>query len=134
MIELTLPWPPSVNHYKKVGAIVRTKSGKLFQQRLNSDNTKMFYYKVWSIVKPLMPPEGFRFRHSETIALDLEVCLHPPRNNRYDIDNRLKVLLDSLMHAKVIADDSQIHRLLVEKMDTIAGGQVVIRLKEFIRG
>ena len=132
-IELVLPWPPSVNHYKKIGGIVQTKTGKLYQKRVNTNETKMFYYQVWMRVKPKLPHEGFIFRNSATMCLSLTVDLYPPNERRYDIDNRLKVLLDSLMHSKVIADDSQIHRLFVQKMDTIEGGQVIVKVSELVR-
>ena len=40
------PWPPSVNHYKKVGQLITTKKGKTFQTRVNTQATKTFYYEV----------------------------------------------------------------------------------------
>ena len=133
MIELTLPWPQSVNHYKKVGGLIRTKTGKMFQKRVNTNETNLFYYQVWMRVKPRIPPEGFLFRNDGTIRLYLEVDLHPPHTKRYDADNYLKVLLDSLTNAKVWADDSQVHRLLVEKKTMVEGGQVIVRISELNR-
>lgn len=52
------------------------------------------------------------FRKEERV--NVEVILYPP-NNRFDIDNPIKVLLDSLTRAKIWADDVQIDRLLVIK-------------------
>ena len=51
MIELTLPYPPSVNHYKTVGRLTRTKTSKVYQQRINSSETHSYYHAVWGIVK-----------------------------------------------------------------------------------
>jgi Holliday junction resolvase RusA-like endonuclease len=133
MIELTLPWPPSVNNYKKVGAVIRTKNDKIYQKRVNTNETKTFYWNVYQAIKKIMPPEGFEFFHSETIALDVYIRLHPPYNRRYDVDNRLKVLLDSLTRCRVWADDSQIHRLLVEKCEMIENGQVIVKIQEFVK-
>lgn len=131
-IRLELPWPPSVNHYKKVGAIVKTKTGKLYQQRLNTDETKTFYFQVYMKAKPIPCVEGTKFRLRDDIDIELVVRLHPPHNKRYDIDNRLKVLLDSLVHANIISDDSQITRLFVEKLDMIPEGKAIITLREII--
>ena len=115
--EITLPWPPSVNHYKKVGAIVKTKSGKFYQQRRNTIHTEKFYFDTYILHKQRRPLEWTKFAFSDTIRFELRVCLHPPNSCRYDIDNQLKVLLDGLVRAHVIKDDSQITRLFVEKME-----------------
>lgn len=130
---LVLPWPPSVNHYKKIGKIVKTKTGKLYQQRVNNNDTKMFYFEVYQIGKKSMPSEGFKFHDGEEIDLEVRVDLHPPHERRYDVDNRMKVLCDSLMHAKIIKDDSQIRRLIVEKKSMIVGGKAIVIIKEFNR-
>jgi Holliday junction resolvase RusA-like endonuclease len=128
---LKLPWPPSVNHYKKVGRIVKTKSGKLYQQRVNTNETTTFYYQVYMLAKNHIPPGWAEMAGSDTIRYFLKVSLHSPNNYRYDIDNQLKVLLDGLVRAHVIKDDAQICRLYVEKMDTIEQGQVIVRIQGF---
>jgi Holliday junction resolvase RusA-like endonuclease len=61
---------------------------------------------------------------------EIYIELFPPSNNRYDVDNRLKVLLDSLVYSKIISDDSQIHKLIVVKKSVFDGGKSVIVLKE----
>lgn len=124
--ELNLPWPPSLNHYKKVGKIVKTKSGKLYQQRKNTCHTEKFYFDTYILHKQSMPPEWAKFADSATISFEVSVYLYPPDSNRYDLDNRLKVLLDGLVRAKVIKDDSQIVRLYVEKCNIIQHGQVKV--------
>lgn len=124
MIEIELPWPPSVNHYKTVGALIRTKSGKLYQKRVNSLETKRFYYEVWFKIRKECPNVFF----SETISLELVLTLHPPDKRRRDIDNGLKVIFDSFVRGGLVADDSQIARLLVERKDIIRGGKVIVRL------
>jgi len=132
MIELVLPWPPSVNHYKKVGRIITTRTGKKYQQRINNSETTGYYYQVYMIAKRYLPQEGVKFNDSATISLEVHAYLYPPNKRRYDLDNRLKVLLDSLVHAQIIKDDSQITRLYVEKMDTINQGKVVVKIQEII--
>jgi crossover junction endodeoxyribonuclease RusA len=132
MITLELPWMPSVNHYKKVGAIITTKTGKLYQKRVNTNETKLYYWQVWSKIMGLNPAERVIFHRSATISLELCVDLHPPDKRRRDIDNGLKVLCDSLVRGGLILDDSQIHRLVVEKKSIIAQGKVVIRIQELL--
>jgi len=127
--ELNLPWPPSVNHYKKVGKIVKTKSGKLYQQRKNTCHTEKFYFDTYILHKQSMPSEWVKFSDSAVFSFEVSVYLYPPNTSRYDLDNRLKVLLDGLVRAKVIKDDHQIHRLYVEKCDIIPHGKVIVRIK-----
>lgn len=130
---LELPWPPSVNHYKKVGRIVKTKTGKLYQQRKNTCHTEKFYFDTYILHKQSMPSEWLKFASSETIAFEVRVYLHPPNSSRYDIDNNLKVLFDGLVRAKVIKDDSQITRLYVEKCNIIEHGKVIVRIQEIVQ-
>lgn len=136
-LKLELPFPPSVNNYKTVGRIIKTSGGKLYQQRNNSIETKMFYWEVYSIAKKIRPAEGFKFARSAEIALWVTVVMHPSiqtAQRRWDLDNRLKVLLDSLTRAKVICDDSQIHRLHVEKGNVVEEGKVIIKIAELVSG
>lgn len=128
VLRLELPFPPSVNHYKKIGALIKTKTGKLYQQRCDSPKTIEFYYKVYRAYKLTMPPEWEKYARNEEIAFDVKVDLHPPDKRRRDIDNSLKVLLDSLVHAKAIYDDSQINRLFVQKLHNVTNGQVIIHI------
>lgn len=132
MIEIELPFPPSVNSYKTVGKLIKTSSGKLYQQRKNSTETKKFYYDVYMLAKSLERPADELYCFSDTISLEVIIALHPPHSRRYDLDNRLKVLLDSLMHARIIHDDSQISRLLVEKKSMIEHGKAIVTIKEII--
>lgn len=125
-----MPWPPSVNHYKKVGGIVKTKAGKFYQRRVNTNETNQYYFDVYVLAKKQMPIEGVKFDDSETISLEVWVYLYPPDKKRYDLDNRLKVLFDALVRARVIKDDSQICRLFVEKCGIIKTGKVIVKIQE----
>lgn len=127
-LELELPWPPTVNHYKSVGKLVRTKTGKLYQQRHNSDATKQFYWQVWSIIVALRTHKGLKSFHDATISM--EIHAYPPDKRKRDLDGILKVLLDALQRAGVYDDDFQIARLYVERKNTIAEGKVIVRIEE----
>ncbi len=130
MIELELPWPPSVNHYKRVGRTITTKNGKMYQQRVNTQETKTFYYEVWLKVKSWNAINRKNLPLGSTIDLCLYVDLYPPDKRRRDIDNPIKVLLDSLVKGELIKDDSQISRLLIERRGIIDQGKVVVRIEE----
>jgi Holliday junction resolvase RusA-like endonuclease len=125
MIELVLPYPPSINDYKKVGRIAVTKKGKFYQKRFNSPETNAFYYQVFMLTRS----QASKFIQDSTISLEVTIWVHPPDNHRADIDNRIKVTLDSLQRAKVIPDDYQISRLVVERKDIIKHGQIIVRIK-----
>lgn len=125
-LKLTLPWPPSVNNYKHVGALIKTKSGKLYQRRVNTPETTGFYYQCYRLAKKAMTLEWSPYATSKEFTFEVSIALYPPDNRRRDIDNVLKVLLDGLVHAHVMKDDSQIERLIVQKMGCIPLGQVIV--------
>lgn len=125
MITLILPYPPSVNHYKNVGQPKKTKSGKFYQPRFNSKETIAFYYQVWMLSRS----QSSKFFTDATIPLEVAIDLHPPDKRRSDIDNRIKVILDSLQRANVIANDFQIARLKIERCSIVEGGQVIVRIE-----
>jgi len=130
MIELTLSWPPSLNHYKKVGRTVTTKSGKRYQQRYNSPETTRFYYEVWVKICALNAPEAIKFAQDAKNRLEVYIDLHPP-TNRSDVDNYAKVVLDALQHGGLIANDNQISRLVIEKHLKLNQGKCVVRVKPY---
>lgn len=130
MIEL--PWPPSVNNYKKVGRLVTTKSGKLYQQRRNTGETDKFYFDTYILVKQKNDLEWVKFAYSETITYELVLTMHPPSKialKRWDLDNHLKVTLDALVRAKVLFDDSQIIKLLVQKEQSCENGKILVVIR-----
>ena|ERR1017187_5018667 len=131
MIELTLPFPPSVNHYKKPGRLIKTKNGKIYQTRINTSETNVFYHAVWVLICQLKSSKGIKPFDSATI-LSLELDVYPPDRKRRDIDNLAKVAIDSLQIGGLIPDDYQIARLLIQRMNMIPKGQVIVRVSELI--
>jgi crossover junction endodeoxyribonuclease RusA len=130
MIELELPWPPSVNNYKRVGKTLITTSGKTYQQRYNSPETKRFYYEVWVKIRSWIAQNRTETPLPATIALDLTIGLHPPDKRRRDIDNNIKIILDSLVRGGLLVDDVQIARLLIERREIISQGKVIVTIRE----
>lgn len=123
MIEITLPWPPSDNSHKKGGRISRTADGRIYQPRVNTLETKRYFYEVWFRIRK----EGIKSFGGATISV--EVDAYPPDDRKRDITNILKVLCDSLQRGGLFDDDYQIAKLLIQRKDIIEDGQVVVRVR-----
>ena len=113
MIEIELPYPPSVNHYyRRVGPrTLISREGHRFRERVLS----------------VLAVSGLR-RFDKPLAVQVEV--YPPDNRRRDIDNVQKSLFDALQHGGVYRDDSQIVRLVIEKRGCVPGGMTIVRIEE----
>jgi len=113
---LTLPWPPSTNHYWRHfrGRTVISQEGRTFRAN------------VCALLDggggPRKPPAGGR------IALALDAF--PPDRRRRDLDNLQKSTLDALQHAGLYEDDSLIDLLLTQRRDVVPGGRLTVRLNE----
>lgn len=112
MIELELPYPPSVNHYwRRVGArTLISRGGRAFRQA------------VCSILaaRGVQPFAG---------QLEVMIELFPPDRRRRDVDNTQKALLDALAHGGVYHDDSQIVHLDTWKRHPVVGGKTLVRIR-----
>ena len=129
MIEIELPYPPTVNHYKRAGRVVTMASGKKYQLRVNTDATKQFYYEAWLRIRSLIANVAVKSFDRATI-LSVELDVYPPDKRRRDIDNLAKVTLDALVKGGLMVDDYQIARLLITRMDIIKQGKVIVRIQE----
>ncbi len=113
MIELELPFPPSVNHYyRRVGPrTLISREGRRFRER------------VCALLAAAKIPtlEGL---------LRVEIEVYPPDRRRRDIDNLQKGLLDALEHGGVYRDDSQIVRLSIEKRECVPTGRTLVRIRK----
>ena len=98
MIELVLPWPPTINHYWH-----RNKNGGL---RVGEQGV-WFRHAVANIVMDASLSAGLASRVIVTIEA------HAPDQRRRDLDNVQKALLDSLTHAGVWGDDDQVDDLRI---------------------
>ena len=115
-VELTLPHPPSVNTYWRIG----------HHGRLHVSNAGVKYRgQVWAAVTAARITP-----FSADVRLALVATVSPPDRRRRDLDNCLKALQDSLEFAGVFADDSQIDRLDITRGPAVPGGRVdvVVRL------
>jgi Holliday junction resolvase RusA-like endonuclease len=113
MIELELPFPPSVNHYyRRVGPrTLISREGRAFREKVCSALASLG-------VRPASGP------------LEVHVEVFPPDRRRRDVDNVQKALLDALEHGGAYRNDSQIVKLVAEKREPVRGGRTIVRIKE----
>lgn len=111
---MTLPYPPSVNHYwRRVGP-----------RTLISREGRTFRASVCALLArgggngPRKPPSGGR------IALAMDAF--PPDRRRRDLDNLQKPVLDALQHAGVYEDDSQIDLLITCRREVVPEGRLLV--------
>ena len=112
-VKFELPWPPSVNrYYRHVGPrVLISREGRRFRMMCVSRLAGAF---------PKL--RGRVMMKGE---------FYPPDSRRRDLDNVLKCTLDSLVHAGLMADDSQIKRIDIEMMSPVPPeGLVYIELQE----
>jgi Holliday junction resolvase RusA-like endonuclease len=100
-MEITLPWPPSLNHYYRHGGpkVLISKEGRQYRRKVakqlgNYENLTMY-----------------------ECPIELSMELYPPDNRKRDVDNSLKSCLDAVgttdsdtanAHTSAIADPTDI--------------------------
>ena len=114
MIEVTLPLPPSVNHYyRRVGyRTLISREGRAYRQR------------VCSILADMGAP-----CLAGPLAVELE--FFRPDNRKRDLDNLLKALFDAMQHGGLYADDCEIVKKTIWWADgEVPGGAVIVRVQK----
>lgn len=120
MIILDLPYPPTVNTYWR-----NITKGKLAGRVLISEKGRAYRKTIQELVL-----EAGRVRVNGRISVAIDAYM-PDRRKR-DLDNILKALLDSIVHAGVIEDDSLIDRITLTRREVIKGGKVTIAISNII--
>lgn len=112
----SLPYPPSVNHiWRRVGRrTYLTPEARLYKQT------------VAELVCARGRPQPLRGSVSVTIRV------YPPDRRTRDIDNVIKIILDSLTYANVWADDKQVDRIVIERGDIRPFGGCLVRVEEMM--
>lgn len=121
MIEITLPWPPSVNHYwgQKI-------AGRFIKVYL-TDKAKAFKSDVYACVLQSGCSRNLAGR------LRVTVYAHVPDKRKRDLDNLNKGLLDALTASGLWLDDEQIDELSIIRCCKAPGGKIRLRVEEIKR-
>lgn len=104
--ELSLPWPPSVNHYwrrNKGPGMHISEAGKAFRSRVVA---------LCAVVGGV----------SGRVAV--QIIAYPPDRRARDLDNICKSLLDAIQHGGAIESDSMIDDLHITRSEIVIGGRV----------
>jgi len=112
MIEITLPWPPTVNTYW------RTFNGRVLISAKGREYRKAVADEV------LIQRAAKHIDH----AVKVEIKAYRPDRRRRDLDNILKALLGSMTHAGVMQDDALIEDLRVYWAKEV-GGMVKVTIE-----
>jgi len=92
-LDVTLSWPPSVNHYWAARG----------RGRYIAPHARAWHREAWAILQTQ------RCRYTGPVAL--YVFAHPPDRRKRDLDNVLKAIQDALVAAGVLQDDYQVVEL-----------------------
>ena len=111
-IKITLPYPPSVNHYW----------GQLGSRKFLGKKGKEFREAVIIAIYNAKQ-RGLAGR------LHMEVYLYPPDKRKRDVDNVLKPLLDAMEHAGCYENDSQIDKLCITRREVMPQGSCYVEIK-----
>lgn len=113
MIELTLPWPPSVNRYWRTfqGRMIISAEGRAYRK---------------AVADQVLIQRGAKHYDGK---MKVEIEAWRPDNRRRDLDNLLKAALDGCTHAGVWEDDSNIVDLHIYWAEHI-GGMLKVKVSE----
>ncbi len=113
-VTLTLPWPPTVNHYWRnvSGRTLISSQGRAYREQVG-----------WAVRVARNPP------WPESARLCVAIEAQAPDKRRRDLDNLPKSVLDALTDAGVWADDSQIDDLRIWR-GPVGAGQIVVTIRE----
>ena len=119
MICVTLPWPPSNNR------MFRTPTtGRLAGRTMLSEAGRKYRAAVaTSLILAKAPRAEYHGRR-----LAVSIFAQPPDRRKRDLDNLPKAILDALVHADIIRDDSDIDRLLIERGEVTKDGVITVEI------
>jgi len=119
-IDLVLPWPPSANRYW------RSFRGRMIVSKEAKDYIKL--------VNSLYPEfgESTVYRTEEMLhgSIAAEFNFYPPDRRKRDLDNLLKISIDSMMKTGLFKDDSQIDELYVRRREVVKDGCLEVSIFE----
>ncbi|MCL7938812.1 RusA family crossover junction endodeoxyribonuclease [Halomonas sp. ATCH28] len=114
-MEVMMPWPPSTNSiWRNVGKrTLLSKEARVYRNRARGE---------------LLAQGAANTKLAGRVAV--EVMLYPHNARAFDIDNKLKALLDALTYSRVWLDDGQVDEILVRRAEEHRdGGQALVIIK-----
>lgn len=112
--QFVLPYPPSLNTYW------RRRGNTYFVSKVG----ERYRRDVALIVRQQ------RLKLNLSGRLAIKIIAEPPDKRRRDLDNILKGLLDSLIHAGFAEDDEQFDDIRVIRGVKVPGGRLGIKITE----
>lgn len=116
-MEVWMPWPPSTNRiWRNVGKrTLLSKEARVFRNQARGE---------------LLAQGAANRKLAGRVVL--EVVLYPKNGRAFDIDNKLKALLDALTYSRVWLDDGQVDEIRVVRgpQQDEARARVTIRTME----
>jgi len=103
MIQVILPIPPSVNTMYAPTA----RGGR----RLTDTA------KAWKLEATQIVSRAHKFKKPYAGHVSLDIAIHPQDKRQFDIDNKLKCLLDALEDGGLILNDNQVVSIKIVKKD-----------------
>ena len=115
-MQITLPWPPSVNRYWR-----HPNKGPLAGRHLISVEGRQYRSQVTALAIS---------RKMECMSgrLAIHIDAWPPDKRARDLDNLLKSTLDALVHAGVIAGDELIDDLRIVRKESEKPGHLIVTI------
>lgn len=114
-MQVVMPWPPSTNAiWRNVGKrTLLSKEARLYRNRARGE---------------LLAQGAANAQLDGRLAVRVELCPHDRR--AFDIDNKLKALLDALTYSRVWLDDGQVDEILVlRSAERREGGQAKVAIR-----
>ena len=114
-MKFSLPYPPTLNTYWRNvhGRTLISKKGRDYRSKVCS-------------------AANHRVIDAFSGRLTVVILVYPPDKRRRDLDNLPKAILDSLEHAGVYENDSQIDKLMITRREVEQGGRVEVYISKIM--
>ena len=117
MVVLELKYPPSINHYWRMG-----------NHRIDLSDEGRRYKSIVAGIVRCARVQPF------TSDVSLKIEAYPPDRRIRDLDNLMKAILDSLAGAGLYDDDSQVKHIEAWMREPLERGKVIVTVDDFSSG
>lgn len=102
LVQLSLPLPPSVNSIYRA----RSGTGRRFLSKDAQMYRQMVHYELY---------KAGCLRASVAYPVGILIRFFPKNKKKRDLDNLLKVLLDSFVKSEFLVDDAWVHEIWISR-------------------